>query len=116
RIRTQLVDFAAGMLARDVGFEQFDVVAGGETAGIPYAAWMADRLGLPMQYVRKKPKGFASHAQLEGHERRAREDQFLPRAAQRRRGGRSRVRQLLLRHLSRVEEDAVGPEREAALP
>ena len=44
RIRTQLVDFAAGMLARDVGFEQFDVVAGGETAGIPYAAWIADRL------------------------------------------------------------------------
>ena len=56
RIRSQLVDFAAGTLARDAGFEQFDVVAGGETAGIPYAAWIADRLGLPMQYVRKKPK------------------------------------------------------------
>src|SRR6186997_746805 len=67
RIRTQLVDFAAGMLARDVGFEQFDVVAGGETAGIPFAAWMADRLGLPMQYVRKKPKGFGRNAQIEGH-------------------------------------------------
>jgi len=66
RIRTQLVDFAAGMLARDVGFEQFDVVAGGETAGIPYAAWIAERLGLPMQYVRKKPKGFGRNAQIEG--------------------------------------------------
>jgi orotate phosphoribosyltransferase len=66
RIRTQLVDFAAGMLARDVGFEQFDVVAGGETAGIPYAAWIADRLNLPMQYVRKKPKGFGRNAQIEG--------------------------------------------------
>jgi orotate phosphoribosyltransferase len=58
RIRTQLVDFATATLARDAGFEQFDVVAGGETAGIPYAAWIADRLGLPMQYIRKKPKGF----------------------------------------------------------
>ena len=67
RIRTQLVDFAAGMLARDVGFEQFDVVAGGETAGIPFAAWMADRLDLPMLYVRKKPKGFGRNAQIEGH-------------------------------------------------
>ena len=67
RIRTQLVDFAAATLARDVGFEQFDVVAGGETAGIPYAAWMADRLALPMQYVRKKPKGFGRNAQIEGH-------------------------------------------------
>src|SRR6186997_110380 len=66
RIRTQLVDFAAGMLARDVGFEQFDVVAGGETAGIPFAAWIADRLGLPMQYIRKKPKGFGRNAQIEG--------------------------------------------------
>ena len=66
RIRTQLVEFASGMLARDVGFEQFDVVAGGETAGIPYAAWIAERLNLPMQYVRKKPKGFGRNAQIEG--------------------------------------------------
>ncbi len=66
RIRTQLVDFAAATLARDAGFEQFDVVAGGETAGIPYAAWIADRLGLPMQYVRKKAKGFGRNAQIEG--------------------------------------------------
>jgi orotate phosphoribosyltransferase len=66
RIRSQLVDFASTTLARDVGFEQFDVVAGGETAGIPYAAWIADRLGLPMQYVRKKPKGFGRNAQIEG--------------------------------------------------
>jgi len=66
RIRGQLVDFAVATLARDAGFEQFDVVAGGETAGIPYAAWIADRLGLPMQYVRKKPKGFGRNAQIEG--------------------------------------------------
>jgi orotate phosphoribosyltransferase len=66
RIRRQLVDFATATLARDVGFEQFDVVAGGETAGIPYAAWIAERLALPMQYVRKKPKGFGRNAQIEG--------------------------------------------------
>jgi len=66
RIRRQLVDFAEATLARDAGFEQFDVVAGGETAGIPYAAWIAERLGLPMQYVRKKAKGFGRNAQIEG--------------------------------------------------
>jgi orotate phosphoribosyltransferase len=66
RIRRQLVDFATATLARDAGFEQFDVIAGGETAGIPYAAWIAERLGLPMQYVRKKPKGFGRNAQIEG--------------------------------------------------
>ncbi|HEY2336365.1 MAG TPA: orotate phosphoribosyltransferase [Burkholderiales bacterium] len=66
RIRGQLVDFATDTLEREVGFEQFDVIAGGETAGIPYAAWIAERLGLPMQYVRKKAKGFGRNAQIEG--------------------------------------------------
>src|SRR3954466_14430757 len=65
RIRSQLVDFATVTLARDAGFEQFDVVAGGETAGIPYAAWIAERLGLPMQYVGKKTQGCRPHPQHE---------------------------------------------------
>ena len=67
RVRSAVIDFAAATIVRDVGFEQFDTVAGGETAGIPYAAWIADRLSLPMQYVRKKPKGFGRGAQIEGH-------------------------------------------------
>src|SRR3989441_4379612 len=66
RVRSTLIDFATATIVRDVGFEQFDTVAGGETAGIPYAAWIADRLSLPMQYVRKKPKGFGRGAQIEG--------------------------------------------------
>lgn len=66
RIRRAITDFAASILLRDVGFEQFDAVAGGETAGIPYAAWMAEKLDLPMQYVRKKSKGFGRDAMIEG--------------------------------------------------
>jgi orotate phosphoribosyltransferase len=66
RVRQTLMDFGAATVMRDAGFEQFDSVAGGETAGIPFAAWMADRLMLPMQYVRKKPKGFGRNAQIEG--------------------------------------------------
>ena len=67
RVRNALMDFATSIVLRDGGFEKFDAVAGGETAGIPFAAWMADRMGLPMQYVRKKPKGFGRDAQIEGH-------------------------------------------------
>jgi len=67
RVRRSLIDFGAATIEREAGFEQFDSVAGGETAGIPFAAWMADRLMLPMQYVRKKPKGFGRNAQIEGH-------------------------------------------------
>ena len=66
RIRAALMDFAVATLYRQVGFEQFDAVAGGETAGIPFAAWIAERMGLPMQYVRKKPKGYGRDAQIEG--------------------------------------------------
>jgi orotate phosphoribosyltransferase len=67
RVRATLMDFGAATLFRDAGFEQFDSVAGGETAGIPFAAWMADRLALPMLYVRKKAKGFGRNALIEGH-------------------------------------------------
>lgn len=64
--RTSLMDFAVDLIDRDIGKKAFDVVAGGETAGIPFAAWIADRLGLPMIYVRKQPKGFGRNAQIEG--------------------------------------------------
>jgi orotate phosphoribosyltransferase len=60
--RSRLMDFAAQML-REI---PCDYVAGGETAGIPYAAFIAERLNKPMLYVRKKPKGFGRNAQIEG--------------------------------------------------
>ncbi|AGS20346.1 orotate phosphoribosyltransferase [Rhizobium etli] len=67
RIRSTVMDFAASTLLRDAGFEQFDCIAGGETAGIPFAALLADRLGLPMIYVRKQPKGHGRNAEIEGN-------------------------------------------------
>lgn len=66
RARATLMDFAVATILQNVGYEKLDVVAGGETAGIPFAAWLAERLLLPMQYVRKKPKGFGRNAQIEG--------------------------------------------------
>ncbi len=67
RARRKLMDLGAEMIERRIGFESLDAVAGGETAGIPFAAWLAERLSLPMLYVRKKPKGFGRMAQIEGH-------------------------------------------------
>ncbi|HVA34975.1 MAG TPA: orotate phosphoribosyltransferase [Stellaceae bacterium] len=66
RVRETLCEFATSTILREIGFEAIEVIAGGETAGIPFAAWIADRLMLPMQYVRKKPKGFGRNAQIEG--------------------------------------------------
>jgi len=44
----------------------FDILAGGETAGIPYAAFFSELLQKPMIYVRKKTKGFGKDQQIEG--------------------------------------------------
>ncbi len=66
RIRSTLMDFLACSVMRRAGFEAFDNIAGGETAGIPFAALIAERLALPMSYVRKKPKGYGRNARIEG--------------------------------------------------
>lgn len=66
RMRATLMDFASETVLRNAGFEQFDAVAGAESAGIPYAAWIAERLSLPLQSVRRKPRGFGAQAQVQG--------------------------------------------------
>ncbi|MFB2530837.1 orotate phosphoribosyltransferase [Paracoccus sp. p4-l81] len=66
RIRSMLMDFMAATVMRDAGIEAFTNIAGGETAGIPFAALVAERLALPMTYVRKKPKGYGRNARIEG--------------------------------------------------
>ena len=66
RIRSTLMDFLTVTILREAGFEAFDNIAGGETAGIPFAAMVAERMGLPMTYVRKKPKGYGRNARIEG--------------------------------------------------
>lgn len=44
-----------------------DVVAGGETAGIPFAAFLAQSMALPMVYVRKAKKGHGIDSLVEGN-------------------------------------------------
>lgn len=66
RLRSVLMDHMAAAAMREAGFEAFDVVAGGETAGIPFGAWIAERLALPMAYIRKAPKGYGRNARIEG--------------------------------------------------
>jgi len=66
RARALCMDFLAVAAMREAGVEAFDVVAGGETAGIPFGAMVAERLALPMAYVRKKPKGYGRNARIEG--------------------------------------------------
>lgn len=54
------------LMAEAVRTEPFDVIAGGETAGISYGAWVAELVGLPFIYIRKKPKEVGKTQQIEG--------------------------------------------------
>ena len=63
--RRTIIKMAVDLITRDIS-NPIDMVAGGETAGIPYAAWISEALSKPMLYVRKQPKGFARMAQIEG--------------------------------------------------
>src|SRR6478752_1454585 len=38
-VRSALMDFAVHTIERDIGRDKVNAVAGGETAGIPFAAW-----------------------------------------------------------------------------
>jgi orotate phosphoribosyltransferase len=47
-------------------FPGAEVIAGTATAGIPHAAWVSEKLDLPMCYVRSKAKGHGKGNQIEG--------------------------------------------------
>lgn len=63
-IRTQIAEGLAGLIKDH--FSGVDVIAGTATAGIPHAAWVSDKLNLPMCYVRSKAKGHGKGNQIEG--------------------------------------------------
>jgi len=65
-VREAIVDRLAKTVEREIGLDVIDVVAGGETAGIPYAAFVSQRIRKPMIYVRKNPKGYGQTKQIEG--------------------------------------------------
>ena len=64
--REYIVTALAKMVETDIGVDKIDVVAGGETAGIPYASFVAHLVKKPMIYIRKQPKGYGGTKQIEG--------------------------------------------------
>ncbi len=64
--RDTLVAMALVRINAVIGAGSFEIIAGCELAGIPFAALIADRLRLPLVVVRKQGKGFGRLAQFEG--------------------------------------------------
>ncbi|MFC5450150.1 orotate phosphoribosyltransferase [Paenibacillus aestuarii] len=63
-IREAIADGFAALIKEK--FPDTEVVAGTATAGIPHAAWVAQKLGLPMIYIRDKAKGHGKENLIEG--------------------------------------------------
>jgi orotate phosphoribosyltransferase len=64
--RAKIMQHGFNLIAKRIGWSKIDVVAGGETAGIPFAAYLSALAKKPMIYVRKEPKGFGRMGQIEG--------------------------------------------------
>jgi len=65
--RRRLVAMALDRIDDEIGSEGFDQIAGCELAGVPFAAMVADRLGLPLVVALKQARGFGRLSQFEGH-------------------------------------------------
>jgi orotate phosphoribosyltransferase len=66
-VRRAMTGLAVAKLRRSFGRPfPFEMIAGAETAGIPWACWIAEQLELPLRYVRKSALGIGRNAQVEG--------------------------------------------------
>ena len=64
--REKLIDFGISKLKEKPKCKKISNIAGGESAGIPFAAFIAQKLNLPMTYIRKEKKKFGKNSQIEG--------------------------------------------------
>lgn len=64
----EIRSFAADQLTELIktNFPEADIIAGTATAGIPHAAWVSERMNLPMNYVRSSAKKHGKTNQIEG--------------------------------------------------
>ena len=64
--REKLINFALKKIKLDQTLNSLTNIAGGESAGIPYASLLAQKLKLPLSYIRKERKKFGKKSQIEG--------------------------------------------------
>ena len=64
--RNTIMNFAVKKIKSYSFLDSTSVIAGGESAGIPYASLIAQKLKLPLTYIRKERKKFGKKSQIEG--------------------------------------------------
>src|SRR3989338_6704513 len=66
-VRRKVVNYLFELMANIINFDDIDYVSGTATAGIPLAALMAEKLDIPMIYVRKATKKHGLENLIEGY-------------------------------------------------
>ena len=61
-----ITDMMIDTIKSDMAPQTPSYIIGGETAGIPFAAVIAQKMGLPLSYVRKQPKNYGKNKLIEG--------------------------------------------------
>ena len=66
KVRAKITELMIKKIDQEIGSEVIEYIIGGETAGIPFASLIADKLQLPLSYVRKKTKKYGKNKLVEG--------------------------------------------------
>ncbi|KKS98497.1 MAG: orotate phosphoribosyltransferase, orotate phosphoribosyltransferase [Candidatus Gottesmanbacteria bacterium GW2011_GWA2_43_14] len=66
-IRRQIINYYIETIKSDIGLENVDWISATASAAIPHGAWVADRLKLPMVFVRPSTKTYGKGGKVEGY-------------------------------------------------
>lgn len=64
--REQIINFAVKKIENECSLKKINNIAGGESAGIPFASLISQKMNLPLSYIRKEKKKFGKNSQIEG--------------------------------------------------
>lgn len=66
KVRKKIINFYIETIKEKIGLKNIDLLSGTATAAIPHAAFLSQKLDLPMIYVRDTKKGHGKENQIEG--------------------------------------------------
>lgn len=66
-VRKKIIGYYISIIKDKVGLNTIDWISATATAAIPQGAWVADRLGLPMVFVRPTTKTYGKGGKVEGY-------------------------------------------------
>ena len=66
KVRKQIIDAYIDVIKKNIGLDQVEYISATATAAIPQGAWVANRLNLPMVFVRPTTKSYGKGGKVEG--------------------------------------------------